>query len=247
MLQIQHHVLQPQRCALADRGRLCRLEVRIRQRRQIGILLREIRQCRDGAQKQRPDAQERLPLQEHVRVVPDVAAGRAQMDDRPRVRADLAVGVDMRHDVMPHLALPRVRHVVVDVVHVRPQLGDLLHRNIQPQLALAFRQRDPQPPPGGKLAVVREDFLHLPARVAAAQGVFVNSVFLSHVSPRILRRAPPADVPARRGSRPARCPGRGGICPYPSCDWSRRPTDGRSPARSHRRAAARRRLCRTPA
>jgi len=79
--------------------------------------------------------------------------------------------VDVRHDVVPDLALLRLRHVVVDVLDVRAHLRNLRLRDVEPQLPLRLRERDPEPPPRGELHVVRKQALHLFARVTLAQRV----------------------------------------------------------------------------
>ena len=56
--------------------------------------------------------------------------------------------------------------LIVDVVLVRLQLGNLLIGDGQALLLLGLSQRDPQPTPGAELVVVREDVLHLIRRIA---------------------------------------------------------------------------------
>ena len=70
----------------------------------------------------RPSRTEREPLadQDQVGVVGDVAARRAEVDDLPGRRGDVAVGVDVGHDVVAEPLLVGPGGVEVDVVDLRP-------------------------------------------------------------------------------------------------------------------------------
>ena len=57
----------------------------------------------------------------------------------------LAVGVDVRHHIVAHLALALLGHGVVDVGDVRFQLRDLPGGDGQPQLVLRAGERHPEP------------------------------------------------------------------------------------------------------
>ena len=59
------------------------------------------------------------------------------MDDSRRFWALLAVSVYMTHHVVTHLALPLLRHGIVDVVLVRLQLGNLLVCDSSPSFCSA--------------------------------------------------------------------------------------------------------------
>ena len=55
--------------------------------------------------------------------------------------APFAVGVDVRHHIVAHLALALLGHGVVNVGDVRFQLRDLLGGDGQPQLVLRAGER----------------------------------------------------------------------------------------------------------
>ena len=95
------------------------------------------------------------------------------MDDAARVRADVAIGVNVRHDVVPHALLMPAGVVIVDVVDVLLHLIDLCLGDVQPQLFLGLGQRDPQPAPCGKFMIGRKEEKHFPAGIAAAQRRFI--------------------------------------------------------------------------
>jgi hypothetical protein len=68
----------------------------------------------------------------------------------------------------------RFGDVVVDVVGVRLELGDLLVGNVESELFLSLRERYPQPAPGPEFFVRRKKILHLAARVPRAERAFVT-------------------------------------------------------------------------
>ena len=175
-VEIHDEILQPQAGAFAHGRRLGGLEMGVRQRGNIAVFAGEIRKRRDHVHELDADARHCLPELDDVGVVADVAARRAEVDDRPGRRADVAVGVDVRHDVVAQTALVLRRLLVVDVVDVRAHFGDLFVGDGQAQRLLRLRQRDPEPTPGGELEIGGEDALHLTRGVPGAQGVFVDGL-----------------------------------------------------------------------
>ena len=158
--------IQPQRRALADRRQLGRLQMRIRQRGHCLVLIREIRQQVHHVEQLAPHDLQALAHDNHVGVVAHIAGRRAQMDDARRLRALQTVRVDVAHHVVAALLLAALRIVVVDVLRMGFQLGNLLVSDVQPLLLFRLRQRNPQLPPGAELVVLGEDELHLLAGIA---------------------------------------------------------------------------------
>ena len=125
--QIEHQVVGPQAGPLAHGRRLGRLQMGEAQAGQIAVLLgANVARRSMTATSAVADQLQRLAHQDQVGVVGDVAACGAQVDDRPRRGADVAVGVDVGHHVVPQPPFVGGRGVEVDVVDVGPQLGDLL-------------------------------------------------------------------------------------------------------------------------
>ena len=162
----------------------------IRQRLQILVALGKIRQCGNGVKQLRANVQKRVPLENQIGIVSDIAAGCAEVDNRLCGRADLTVSVDVRHHIMPHLPLARVRNGKVNVVDVCTHFRDLLVGNVQSHLLLAFGKRDPELSPSGEFPRVGEDLLHLAACVTSAQRVFVlfSHGFLLTVNGKVVQR-----------------------------------------------------------
>ena len=150
--------------------------MRIGKRRQGLVLLCKLAQRRDGVHKELADDEQPAAHTDDVRIVADVAARRAEVDDGLGLGAALAEGQHMRHNVVPYLVLMRGSGGIVNVVYMCAHLVELFIADIEPQLLLALGEREPQPAPCGKLVVVRKLALHLLVGIAAAEGVFVKFV-----------------------------------------------------------------------
>ena len=88
------------------------------------------------------------------------------MDDTLSLRTLHTVGVDMRHNVMAHLAFPLLRHLIVNIVRMGFQLVNLLLGDIQSQFFFRLCKSDPQSPPCAEFHIRRKDILHFPACIA---------------------------------------------------------------------------------
>ena len=105
-----------------------------------------------------------------VGVVAHIAAGDTQMDDALGMGALQAVSIDVAHDVVADQLLAGSGLLIVDVILVGLQLGDLLVGDVQALALFGLGQCDPQPPPGAELLVVGEEKLHLVRGVAGGEG-----------------------------------------------------------------------------
>ncbi|MPM60426.1 hypothetical protein SDC9_107277 [bioreactor metagenome] len=68
----------------------------------------------------------RLTQNEDIRVIPHIAAGRPQVNDRPGQRTGIGKGMDMGHHVMAQLLFIAGCSVIVDAAGRGFHLGDLL-------------------------------------------------------------------------------------------------------------------------
>ena len=176
LFDVKQQVVYPQAGALADGRRLGGLKMRIGKRRQGLVLFCKLTERRDGVHKELADDEQPAAHTDDVRIVADVAARRAEVDDGLCLGAALAEGQHMRHNVVPYLVLMCGRGGIVDVVYMRAHLVELFIADAKPQLLLTLCEREPQPAPGGELVVVRKLALHLLIGIAAAEGVFVKFV-----------------------------------------------------------------------
>ncbi len=173
LVQVERQVVGPQAGAFAHGGGLSGLQVREAQARQVAVFDGKVRQRADHARQPAADQLQRLAEQHQIRIVRHVTAGGAQVDDRSGQRANVAIRVHVRHHVVADLPLVPVGGVVVDVVHMGPQLGDLLVADRQAQFLFRLGQRHPQPPPSAELLVVTPQPAHFLGSVADNQRVLV--------------------------------------------------------------------------
>ena len=110
--------IQPQRRALADRRQLGGLQMRIRQRGHVLVLIRETRQQVHHVEQLAAHDLQALAHDNHIGVVTHIAGRRAQMDDARRLRALQTVSVNVAHHVVEALLLAALRIVGVDVLRV---------------------------------------------------------------------------------------------------------------------------------
>ena len=174
LLQVREEFVHPQGGPLAHGDHLGGLVVGVAQGRKGLVPAGKLCQAGQHPHQLVPDELEALLHQNHVRIVPHVAAGGPQVDDGHGVGAVGPVGVDVGHHVVAELLLLLGGQVVVDVVTFPLHLIDLGLGDGQAQFHLRPGQGDPQPVPGGKLLVRGEEVQHLPAGVPGCQRAFIG-------------------------------------------------------------------------
>ena len=92
------------------------------------------------------------------------------MDDALGVGALQTVRIDVAHHIVTDQLFPRGGFLVVDVILVGFQLGNLLIGDGQALLLLGLGQCNPQTAPGTELVVVRESILHLVRSIPGGEG-----------------------------------------------------------------------------
>jgi hypothetical protein len=174
--QVQREIIGPQRGPLANRRRLSRLQVRVAQAGQVTMLLGEAAKLIDHRGQSAGQKLQPLAHQNQIGVVGDVTACGTEMNNRPSLGADIAIGVHVGHHVVPQLSLVSRRRLEIDVINVGLQLLKLLLADVQAHLLLGLGQYDPQPPPQAKFSLLAEQLGHLGRGVAADERVFVICV-----------------------------------------------------------------------
>ena len=170
-LVVEEEVLHPQRAPLPDRRELRGLVVRETQGGHVLVLLGKLLQDGQRLDELLLHQLERLLQLDDVRVVPDVAARRPQVNDRHGLGRGVAEGVDVPHDVVAELRLVLVGLGEVDVVEVVLHLLDLLVGDVEAELLLGRGEGEPQLAPRGELHGGAEDGGHL---LGGVSGVFVK-------------------------------------------------------------------------
>ena len=176
LLVVHAQLVQPQAGALAHGGQLGGLQMGVGKAGQGLVLLGEGRQLVHHVQQLFAHQLQRVAHHQHVGVVAHIAAGGPQVDDAPGVGTLQAVGVHVAHHVVAALFLPALGVLVIDVVPVGLQLGDLLVGDGQALGLLGPGQGDPQPAPGAELVLFGEQVLHFPACIPGAEGALIGIV-----------------------------------------------------------------------
>ena len=152
--------MQPQRRALADSRQLRSLEMRERELWRRAPLPREVAQlCHHAHDPLLHDLQAFGHLQD-LGVVGDERRSRAEVNDRFGRGRLQAERIDVRHHVMPDLALATLGVFIVDVLRVHLHLRDLLLGDRKPKLFFSFGERDPEPSPRSEFEIGREEVRH---------------------------------------------------------------------------------------
>ncbi len=149
--QIEHQIINPQARPFANGRGLRRLKVGEAERRQCAMRFGKLCEGVDHAHQSPPHKFQRFAQQNQVGVVDHVVAGGAEVNDPLRRRADIAVGVNVGHHIVPEFLFDGVGGREVDVIHVGPQFGQLRRRDGDAKLRFGFGEHHPQPPPQAKL------------------------------------------------------------------------------------------------
>ena len=96
------------------------------------------------------------------------------MDNARRLGTLLSVGIDVAHHIVPHFLLPRLRHLIIDVVGVGFEFRDLLVGDIQTQFLLGLGKRNPQSAPCAEFHIGRKEVLHFLPGIAGTKRGFIN-------------------------------------------------------------------------
>ena len=75
---------------------------------------------------------------------------------------------------MAHSRFPRCNRFIIDIRQMRPQLCNLRLCDGKAKLALRIRELHPEPAPGGKARIRREQALHAFRRIAGTKRAFIT-------------------------------------------------------------------------
>ena len=170
LLQIHKELVHPQRGTLAHGGKLGGLAVGVGKAGHILVLVGKLGQVCQHADQLFAHQLQALAHNDNIGVVAHIAAGRTQVDDPLGGGALQTVGVDVAHHVVAHQLFAGDGVLVVDVILVGFQLGNLGVGDSKTLLLLRLGQRDPQSAPGAEFVILRENILHLVRGIAGGEG-----------------------------------------------------------------------------
>jgi hypothetical protein len=169
-LHVEREVLHPQRGALAHRGELRRLEVRVGEARRRRVARGEGLQRAQERDEPAQHEAEAVAHHQQVGVVGDEGAGGAEVDHLARRLGLVAEGVHVRHDVVAKAALVLRRDLEVGVVEVRAHGHQRRLGDVDAQLPLALGQGEPQAAPQADAVLLPPQRLHGGGGVPGAEG-----------------------------------------------------------------------------
>ena len=171
VLQVHNELLSPQGSTLAHSSRLCRLKMGECQGRQILIFLCKLGKLGNHIDQFLLNQLQGLTHDDNIGVITNIAGSSTKMNDTGCFRAELAIGINMAHNVMANQLLPGLCHIIIDFIHMSLHLINLLLADYRlaifrkPQLHFCLSQSNPQFSPGGKLLVLRKNILHFLAGI----------------------------------------------------------------------------------
>ena len=140
------------------------------------VFVSELGQLRQNIDQFAANKPERFSHDDDIRVVSDIAACRAEVDDPLRLGALQSVCVDMAHYIMADHFLSGFGFFIVNIIRMGFEFGDLLVGDGQSQFLLRLSQRDPQFPPGPEFHIRRKDVLHLFARISLGERAHISVI-----------------------------------------------------------------------
>ena len=148
----------------------------IRQAGQRFIFFRERSEVADDRDQLGADDAERVADEDHIRIVGDITACRAEMDDPRSLGTDFPIGTNMRHHIVAGLLFDLGHAGKVDIRNLLTHLRKLRVGDGQSQLLLALSQRNPEPTPGFIAVLSGKNTLHFSRRIAAAEHALIRCV-----------------------------------------------------------------------
>ena len=179
LLQVHVELVHPQGSALANGGQLGGLAVGVSQAGHILVLLGKIGQVGQHADQLFAHQLQAFAHDDNIGVIANIAAGSTQVDDTLCLGALQAVSVNMAHDIVAHQLFAGSGFLVIDVILVGFQLGNLGVGDSKTLLLLRLGQRDPQSAPGAEFVILRENILHLVRGIAGGKRADIT-IMLRH-------------------------------------------------------------------
>ncbi len=171
--QVSEEILHPERGAFSDGHKLGGLIMGIPQRGRAGVFLREPGKIPQKTQKPLPEVTQALTVNNQVRVIGNVAACRAQMDDPGGGGGGFSVGVDMSHHIVSDFLFFLCGKLIINVVNMRLKLCHLFRGDRQTQDMLRPCQGNPEPPPGLDTGIRGKELQHKIGSVTGRKRRFV--------------------------------------------------------------------------
>ena len=117
------------------------------------------------------------------------------MDNSLCLRALHSVCIYMGHYIVAHCLLSLLGNLEVDILHMLPELTNLLLCHRKSQLMLRLSQSHPKTPPCAKLFLRGENILHFPACIALRKRAHISVIHRFYLILPFICTAPDLTVP----------------------------------------------------
>src|SRR5690606_35164858 len=137
-----------------------------------GLVLPGAGELRHHAQRGEEFSTQQLqapPHQYQISVVRYESAGGTEVDERLGCGRRVSERVHVCHHIVPEATLVSCYSVEVYVIQMSAHLVDRLERDVDPQLPLRLRERQPEPPPQTVALARRPELEHGPGCVAFSE------------------------------------------------------------------------------
>ena len=149
--------------------------MRVAQSRHCTVFVCKIAKCGNDGNKLAADVQQSIAVNHDIRIIRNIAACCAEVDNSGGIGAAFAVNMDMRHDVVAKLFFPfRNGGIVYFVINMRFKLRHLFIRYRKTETMLRAGKRNPKPAPCAVAFVRREEAQHVFRGISARKGAFVK-------------------------------------------------------------------------
>jgi hypothetical protein len=145
--EIENKILHPQGRALADRGRLRRLKMRVSQGWLVTPFFGERGEGSEDIADASAQETERASHQDQIGVVRDIGAGRSEVNEALGCWRGIGECMNVGHHVVTEPLLISGDRLEVDLVQRPAHLRDGGFGNLDAELLLSFRQRQPETAP----------------------------------------------------------------------------------------------------
>ena len=173
--QVKQEVLYVQGVALANRCGLGRLVMGVSKGGNGFMGGAESSEVSDDPEQRFLDQAQSFLLDQEVGITDDKLGGGAEMDDGFGKGALLAVGIDMRHDIVAYFPFLGSGYLVVDRIDMALQFGNHFgSHGRQSQFMLCLSQGNPALAPVGEFELLGKKLLHFAASVPRDQRFLIN-------------------------------------------------------------------------
>ena len=141
------------------------------QSRQILILISKLSKLSNYINQLLLNQLQCLTHNDNIGIITNIAGSGTQMDDTSSLWTQLAICINMAHNIMTHQLLTSLSYIIINLINMSLHLINLFLADNRlsilrkAKLHLCLCQSNPELSPGSKLLILRENVLHLLASI----------------------------------------------------------------------------------